>query len=204
MCHTGANSNKDYFTDDELRASASTPEKKPINWEHSSKNIGVIYASQFIDVATLKEEERANFGIASEVTNFIVCKGVIWKYKFPTEAREIKARHDKGQLFFSMETWFKEAECSDCHATFTKEKFYCEHLASRKASGSKTNRILKDCNFGGGGVVRNPADKGATSLSLGHENNLSLKNIETYKILSSLYDLDLSDFINYIILDKKD
>lgn len=165
LCHEGANANKDGFLIDELRENFETIKLKDLNIEHSDKIVGCIYDSVLIE-----NEADATFTFAGGFKPHIVCSGVVYQFKFPDEAQEIRDRHEEGNLTFSMETWFKHVECSECNNTFKSQSTYCDHLSNRFSSGNNTIRWLKEITFGGVAVVKNPADKGAVSLTVAVRN----------------------------------
>jgi hypothetical protein len=155
LVHAGINKNKDFFKEEELQAAEDTPRLKGVNWQHSNLNIGVIYDSKFVPST---EEEMAH----------IVCAAAIWKYKFPEYAKEMRSRYTEGNLKFSMEVWFDEAECSTCRKIFPAKGEYCHHLQSRY--NNETSRILVNLNFGGTGIVEQPADEDADALAIASKN----------------------------------
>lgn len=160
LVHANTNANKDTFLDTELDVSKATPIHKPIDWQHTDTIIGVMVDSSKVDPVASEGDESVE-------ASHLHIDGVIYKYKFPTYAAEIEERHQKNNLFFSMEVWFDEAECSTCGAIASNRADYCEHLKARFADFSTTTRILRGLTFGGAGVVDNPADKEASSTSLG-------------------------------------
>ncbi len=161
LCHEGANANKDGFLIEELRENYSTIKFKDINEEHTKKIIGCIYDSELVE-----NEAEARFTFAGGFKPHIVCSGVVYQYKFPEEAQTIRDKHEKGDLRFSMEVWFKKAQCSACDETFEHSSDYCEHLSDRFSSGSTTIRWLRDITYGGAGRVDHPADKDAVGLTV--------------------------------------
>lgn len=183
LCHAGVNNNLDEFLQDEMSKSYETAKFKPINWEHSDKNIGVIYDSQFVEGS---DDEKS----------YIKCSGYIWKYKFPEESAEMYSRYVKGSLTFSMETYFKKAECSACNELFEKSDDYCEHLMGRYVD-RKTSRKLHDINYGGAGVVKNPADEDATGDLI----VASLHTLERpdayYELIASLVEKGMLTFEDF-------
>ena len=173
MTHEGTNKNQDHFLREELKAAADSPRLKQINWEHGEPAIGTIYKSEYKEIPS----SNANFSSADGKRARIECEGVIWKYKYPQYAKTMINRHNKGELSFSMETYFSKAECSQCHQVFDSkdhgEGSYCEHLNYRNTAvaseGEKPYRILRDNTFGGVACVENPADVGAGALALAKE-----------------------------------
>lgn len=177
LVHANANLNKDQFLESELRAAKDTPKYKPINWSHSKTIIGVMVDSRLVN-ATLAEDMH------------IVVDGVVYELIFPEYAEEMRKRFSKGELYFSMEVWFKEAECSECHNKAASSKDYCDHLKNRFATGSTTSRILRDLIFFGVGVVENPADPEAEGLSLGTKEEKIMKEQDGVITFDSQAELD--------------
>jgi len=153
LVHEGTNRNRDTFIESELKAAIDSPKLKSVNWGHTNENIGVIYDTQFVEAT---EEEPAH----------ILAAAAIWKAKHKERAREMLERFAQGKLFFSMETFFEDAECSACHKTFGIREGICSHLSSRFSALSTTSRILRGLTFGGSGVVEEPADPLAVGLAL--------------------------------------
>ena len=172
LVHANTNKNKDTFTEAELQSAEKTPTHKPIDWQHTDRIIGVMVGSEYKEGAT---DEASGETVEDP---YLEIDGVIYKYKFPAYAAEMKQRHDDGELLFSMEVWFEEAECSVCGESFANSADYCEHLKGRMLEGSTANRILKGLTFGGAGVVDRPADEEAESVSLGAENKEEDKSKE--------------------------
>lgn len=157
LVHEGTNGNKDTFLEAELKKAIKSPILKGLNWAHTNENIGVIYDTTFVEGTN---DEPAH----------IVAAAVVWKYKFPHRAAEMLERFTMGKLFFSMETWFDKAQCSTCNGTFGLKEPICAHLEARFGAYSTTHRILHGINFGGAGVVEEPADKLAEGLALANKN----------------------------------
>jgi hypothetical protein len=154
LCHTGANKNKDGFINDEMEKGFSTAVYKPLNWEHTTENIGVIYDAQ------IDKSESGSYTI--------VAKAKVWKHKHPERARAIAERYGDNNLYFSMETYFQKAKCSVCSEEFASQADYCDHLNARMQAnaGQEVIRNLIGLNFVGAGVVKNPADIHSVGLAL--------------------------------------
>ena len=168
LVHANTNKNKDTFTKEDLKASELTPKYKPIDWQHTDRLIGVMLDSSYNEGSF---EEASG---ESTEDDYLEIDGVIYKYKFPAYATEMTQRHEEGNLLFSMEVWFEEAECSVCGGKYAQSSDYCEHLKGRMLEGSTASRVLRGLTFGGAGVVEKPADEDASSVSLGEKN----KNIK--------------------------
>lgn len=181
LVHANQNKNKDAFDKADLSVAKDTPKLKPLNWQHAEPIIGVMYDSEFVEASS---EEDAHLLVDS----------VVYKYRYPEYANEIVDRYNEDNLYFSMEVWFTEAECSVCHHVASKKEDYCEHLKSRTMPGSTASRILRGIVFGGAGVVDNPADTQAKSVSLGNNNskeeNVMPKNNEGNIVFDSQAELD--------------
>lgn len=181
LAHEGANKNKDGFKKEDLEKAKDTPVLKLIDWEHKEKVIGSIYHSEFVD-STEKEAK------AKKEKAHIVCEGVVYKYKFPDEAKKIVSRYKNGILGFSMEAWYASCECSVCGEQFPSELHdegeYCEHLNARHNEAHASYgaiRYLKDFFFSGVGVVEDPADVEAGALALANKKEgIELAEEKTY------------------------
>lgn len=180
LVHANQNKNKDIFDAKDLELAKNTPKLKPLNWQHVEPIIGVMYDSDYIEAS---EKEDAHLLVDS----------VVYKYRYPEYANEIIDRHNNDTLRFSMEVWFKEAECSVCGHTASKQDDYCEHLKNRYIPGSTSARILRGIVFGGAGVVDNPADVQAESVSLGENHSkedIMPKNTEGKIVFDTQAELD--------------
>lgn len=167
LVHANTNKNRDTFTKEEMKAAEKTPILKLLNWQHGEPNIGVIFSSKYVESKDSNEED------------YLECIAAVSKYKYKRYAEEIVDRHNSNNLFFSMETWFKEAQCSSCNEVFTKgEDSYCHHLRGRYAEDSGVSRVLRGLTFAGAGVVESPADIDADSLAIASDRNKNLANKE--------------------------
>lgn len=154
LCHKGANGNRDEFLDTELTEHHASARYQAIDWEHREPNIGTIYDSKYV----VDDPE--------DKLPYVLCAGVVWKRRYPELARKMVERYNEGELFYSMEVWFKQAECSVCHGTYTHADDYCTCLKLRHSSIGKANRILHSIAFAGAGVTEKPADKNASNVKL--------------------------------------
>ena len=158
LAHDGTNDNRDEFYTDELDKNYGTAKMKALDWEHEDQRIiGHIYNAERI-----KNNEKMRDGV--------LARSAIYKYRFPEEAAEIKSRHEKGMLRFSIETYFTKAKCSVCGEEYEDPRDYCEHLRNRMYSDG-VSRGLLNINFAGAGVVVDPADKDSRSIALAKKNN---------------------------------
>lgn len=156
LVHANVNKNRDEFKLEELELSEKTPILKLVNWEHTEENIGTIFASKLI---TDPENEFED--------SYLLVGTAISKAKYPERAKEIVERYEAGKLYFSMETYFKAAECSVCGQKFAGGSHtYCDHLQKRFSEGSQASRVLRGLTFAGDAIVENPADINAESLAI--------------------------------------
>ena len=161
LCHEGQNSNKDGFLLSELQANFETVKFKDLNVEHTDKIVGCIYDGELVE-----DEAKATYTFAGGFKPHIVCSAVVYQFKFPDVAQELIDKHGQGNLSFSMETWFKTAQCSECEEHFEEVSTYCAHLNNRFTQGQSVTRWLRGITFGGAGIVEHPADIDATSISV--------------------------------------
>jgi 5-methylcytosine-specific restriction endonuclease McrA len=181
LCHTGANKNTDGFINDEMKSGHITAVNKPINWEHTSENIGTIYETEYQE----KDGQAA-----------IIAKAVIWKHKHPERARAIAQRYSDSDLFFSMETYFQKAKCSACSNEYESPDHYCDHLSKRMETKGEVTRWLIGLNFIGAGCVKNPADPKAVGLAVAAKNSnysLLIKTVEAMKL-----DITHADWLHFL------
>ena len=166
LCHEGINNNKDGFILEEMQKSFETAIHKDLNVEHSKNIIGVITTARLIE--KVEDASFAKYSKAEDFIPHIECDAVVYQYKFPEEAQDIRDRHAAGNLAFSMETWFKAVHCKKCDATFRDQSGQCEHITGRFSAASDEDdaRWLIDTTYAGAGVVKNPADKKAKSITV--------------------------------------
>jgi len=185
--HEGANENFDEFIGAELSERYTSAIYKPLDWSHDSKQIiGTIYDSELVPA---NETENGRLGVDIYT--------VIYKRLFPAYAEEIAKRFAKGTLYVSMETWFEEAECSECHGKFSHSSLYCSHLRQRYSTANSYTRILHGITFGGAGIVEVPGDKDAKALTLASdlkkrtEKEMEIKRFETmmYQATNLYYNI---------------
>lgn len=127
-----ANSNKQMWTLDDLKASQATIANSPLNILHRPKHIvGAVQATEMLYPVKDSSEDLGNDH------PFIEALAAFWKVYFPQELQVIQAAHDEGSLFFSMECISESITCvgeNGCGETFAydgpKSDTYCEHLNS--------------------------------------------------------------------------
>ena len=179
LVHVGTNGNKDTFLEEELIKAEKTPILKGLNWGHSDENIGVIYDSKYIPTS---DQEPGH----------IICAAAIWKYKYPRRAEEIATRFYNSNLYFSMETYFKEVACSNCSQRFVSGLLgLCEHLNERFTATSDTSRVLYGLTFGGAAVEDRPADPQAVPLALARKEEIEENKTKGVNLMEEKFEKDL-------------
>lgn len=168
---SNCNENDDAFLNDELWKARHTPVLKPVNWQHSEKDIlGVVYSVQARnlngDVIPFDQEEAPNepFELFTEA--------VIFKLIHPDKAQEIADRHARGNLFVSMEAWFDNYDYVVVSEEGKVEKVVARNKTTAfldqilkvnggvgRHDGQRIGRGLRDITFGGYGFVDRPANK---------------------------------------------
>ena len=187
LVSTGQNKNDDVFLPEEMWKARSSPEKKPVNWEHntgyeivdSPEGDGkrVVADNQIIGVmdssypahkdGTPINTEAAiaeDFEIPQDFD--IVTEAVIWKYLFPKTAAKLINEAGANRMFVSMEAWFNSFDYrvgSKIIARNEQTAFLDRHLRSNGGDGNfegqKVGRVLRNITFGGVGIVANPANE---------------------------------------------
>lgn len=92
-----ANANNQFFATEGLQLGRPSIIHSPMNVNHNARNVvgAFVGAELLYPTGEQASDEQA--------TPFIEAVGVVWKYYFPDEYRQVKAANDRGQLFFSME-----------------------------------------------------------------------------------------------------
>lgn len=172
----GINQNDDIFTAADTWAARFTPVLKPLNWQHTEKDIvGVMYTVQARDL------EGNVLDINSETppdTAFdLWTEAVIFSLVHQNRASEVLKRAKAGNLYVSMEAWFDDYNyglCDDTGVAKTVARnqntsFLESHLKVAGGTGRyvdpdtnqemRIGRVLRSITFGGCGLVDHPANK---------------------------------------------
>lgn len=195
LVSVGANKNDDVFIPSELWASRFSPISKPVNWEHNSgKEIDqpnrVVEDNQIIGhtfdcyAIDLEGNIIANDSANPPEAFHLVTKDYLYKYLFPKASSRVKAGCEKGDLFVSMESWFKDYDYlvdDKIVARNEETAFLDNYLRACGGNGvykdKKVKRVLKNYTFGGKGIVKRPANPPSVILSVGNDNN-GVKDME--------------------------
>lgn len=185
LVSTGQNKNDDVFIPEEMWKAKSSPEKKPVNWEHNtgyeiidSKDgkrvvadnqiIGVMDSSYpaHKDGTPINTESATAEGFEIPRDFDIITEAVIWKYLFPRTAAKLVSEASANRIFVSMEAWFNKFDYrvgAKIVARNEQTAFLDRHLKSNGGDGifegQQVGRVLRDIVFGGVGIVANPANE---------------------------------------------
>jgi len=187
LVSTGQNKNDDIFLPEEMWRAKSSPEKKPVNWEHNTgyeiidspegggkrvvadnQIIGVMDSSYpaHKDGSPINTEAALaeDFEIPQDFD--IITEAVIWKYLFPKTSAKLINEASANRIFVSMEAWFNKFDYrvgSKIVARNEQTAFLDKHLRSNGGDGifdgQKVGRVLRNIVFGGVGIVANPANE---------------------------------------------
>jgi hypothetical protein len=204
LVSTGQNKNDDIFLPEEMWKAKSSPEKKPVNWEHNTgyeiidspegdgkrvvadnQIIGVMDSSYPAnkDGSPINTEAALaeDFEIPQDFD--IITEAVIWKYLFPKTSAKLINEASANRIFVSMEAWFNKFDYrvgSKIVARNEQTAFLDRHLRSNGGDGSfegqKVGRVLRNIVFGGVGIVANPANEDSVIHSF---TNADLKGAST-------------------------
>jgi hypothetical protein len=179
----GINENDDIFTRDEAWAARHSPVMKPLNWQHTDKDIiGVMYSIQARDL----DGKVLDFSSDTppECDFDLYTEAVVWRLIHADRAKEIESRAKARDLFVSMEAWFDDYSYGMCdlkgglNEVVGRDKstaFLDDHLRVNRGSGSyegkRIGRVLRSITFGGCGFVDRPANKRSfiTDVRVGSE-----------------------------------
>lgn len=191
------NLNGDYFSRDELIKACKTPIHKPFNIEHTmsedesyisqpffnrSKNtiIGhMVYSSiadkdgnVLDDEAISKLDSEDNPCRSSDECVDVVATAVLYSFIFPKTVEDIVKASEKGQMFVSMECWFKGYDFMIDGKIVERTDENNKELTERWSKGEKTadgrriSRVLRDVLFGAVAATPTPANPSSVFLTV--------------------------------------
>lgn len=149
------NRNAAAWSTEDLELGEPTVAHGPLNWLHEERHIvGTIAAAKLV----LPDREAANAGSRAHIRSL----AAVWRYLWPTEARQIAAASDDRKLWYSMECVSREVACLTAGCTHTQSygdymrlpHTRCQHV---KAGGA---RRFADPSFLGGAVILPPVRPG--------------------------------------------
>jgi len=170
LVSTGWNLNDDVFLPAEIWQARNTPVHKPINYMHDETIIlGHIVSSRAVnkDSTDIMDDKELPLSFDIEVA------GVLYKAlpKIRDQISDIISKANNGEMFVSMECWFSDFDYAflDVKTGTTKvvkrnesTAFLTKHLklmgGTGDFNGNKLGRVLRNINFGGQGIVTNPAN----------------------------------------------
>lgn len=190
LCTVGPNSNDDGFDEDGLKSDYQTAEDQKLDWEHDKDQVvGVMTGSEYVPIGSSRASE---LDLDSLNKSFIYVQGLFWKLDHIDRAKEVILRYEQNSLYYSMETYFDYAKCSECSKDFVYDTDYCEHLTRRHSTSNDFYRILRGNKFCGAGIVKRPADRNAIGLSIASDQ-------DKYRIMSQLINADLLDYYAFAL-----
>lgn len=173
----GINDNDDIFTREAAWAARHTPVLKPMNWQHTDKDIlGVIYSVEARDL----DGNVLDFASESapECDYEFWTEAVLYRMIHKDRVSEVETRANANDLFVSMEAWFDDYEYGLCNekghlarvvARNESTSFLDKFLKANSGAGSyrdpasgrdfRIGRVLASITFGGCGLVDRPANK---------------------------------------------
>ena len=203
LVSTGQNKNDDVFLPEEMWKAKSSPEKKPVNWEHNTgyeivdspegdgkrvvadnQIIGVMDSSYpaYKDGSPINTEAALGEDFEIPQDFDIITEAVIWKYLFPKTAAKLVQEANANRIFVSMEAWFNKFDYRVGSSIVDRNEetaFLDKHLKSNGGDGifegQKVGRVLRNIVFGGVGIVVNPANDDSVIHSF---TNADLKDVE--------------------------
>ena len=213
LVSTGQNKNDDIFLPEEMWRAKSSPEKKPVNWEHNTgyeiidspegdgkrvvadnQIIGVMDSSYPAnkDGSPINAEAALADGFEIPQDFDIITEAVIWKYLFPKTAAKLVNEASAGRMFVSMEAWFNKFDYrvgSRIVARNEQTAFLDRHLRSNGGNGifegQNVGRVLRNIVFGGVGIVANPANEDSVIHSFTNADLNEVKAVTNSAIASN-------------------
>jgi hypothetical protein len=172
----GINQNDDIFTVADTWAARFSPVLKPLNWQHTEKDIvGVMYTVQARDLEGNVLDIHAE--TPPDTAFDLWTEAVIFSLVHQKRAAEVLTRANAGNLYVSMEAWFDDYNyglCDDTGVAKTVARnqntsFLEGHLKVSGGTGRyvdpdtnqemRIGRVLRSITFGGCGLVDHPANK---------------------------------------------
>lgn len=149
-----ANSNRQRFTFEDLKANKGSLTNAALNINHSQLIVGTVAASEIV-FPTAEEAD------GQDAHPYVEALSIYWKTRFPKQFEKVEKAHHEGTLFYSMETRPEKINCGDCGETFEyvrrQDPSYCEHLNDMTATSDK-NLINPD--FRGSALIVPPTRPG--------------------------------------------
>jgi hypothetical protein len=220
-----ANINRDYFLRSELIAASKTPIDKPFNIEHTIEESGS-YISEALfnnskntiighmtdsciamkDGTVISEDELESFDKSDDFNRAdaesidLIASAVLYGFYFPKTVADVKKLANKGEMFVSMETWFKNAAYTmGDQVVEPSSKEESDALAAdwhfgKKVEGKRMNRILKNILFGGVAATKNPANPNSCFVTASARKEWDALT-QRHRELHIIYKVDPSDAV---------
>jgi hypothetical protein len=149
------NRNKAAWSTQDLEMGEPTVPHGPLNWLHEERHIiGTIAAAKLVLVGDGDRQAAAAMGVEPPNTH-IRTLAPVWRYLYPTEARQIAHASDERKLWQSMECVSREVACLQPGCSHTQA--YGEYMLQPQTRCAHVkqggNRQFKDPSFLGGAVI---------------------------------------------------
>jgi len=162
------NENKDSFKPEDLHSVAESNQisnLKPgmLDVNHNFIGYGTVIDKKIVPGKVIVGENE------EEVVHLEVYS-VLWAWRFPELAEQVKAWHKSGLLRFSMACKAESHECGTCGTVANRVEDYCEHLKNKTYS----ERILNKPKFYANSIItpdKQPADTNAKGLEVSEMDN---------------------------------
>lgn len=177
LVSTGMNDNDDVFLASELLPARNTAKHKPMNIEHSDDHIVGHMISSYIST---KEGRRipeseilANPLVVSRDFN-VDSESVMYASIFPDKARKIRELAQAGELFVSVEAWYRDYDYLVGNRIVERNSATAEYIeqilrmngGDGLIEGQRVGRVLRDLIIAGIGLVETPANKDSVIKSV--------------------------------------
>lgn len=180
LVSTGWNGNDDIFTKKELLPARSTARHKPLNLEHKDTQIVGHMIDSHLETKQgeiIQEEDIVNNPLDVPRHFDVVAESVMYAYVFPGEARKIREKAQKDELFVSVEMWFADYDYSVGNRVVARNAATAVHFepilringGKGLVDGQRVGRVLKDLTVAGIGLVKAPANKDSVIRSVSTE-----------------------------------
>jgi hypothetical protein len=212
MVSAGINKNDDVFTKKELWTAKDTPIDKPLNVEHSPRNIvGHIIESRMIDDQYQPIDEYEDDEEEDEEVCHILTGGVIYKHinsidpELEQERAKLIEEIDNGEWYVSMECLFNDFDYALIHPVFGKRcikrnestSFLTKYLriygGDGHYNGMVIGRVLKGLLFSGKGLVKNPANPNSIILNNVSSFSGAYASLEDLQLINDIGDINMAD-----------
>jgi hypothetical protein len=171
------NGNKDSFREEDINSvgeSKQLSETKPgiLDLNHNFFPFGTVIGKKV-------SPANINFNGETVEVKHLEVYSVLWAWRFPELAENVRDWNEIGLLRFSMACKAKAHLCGECGVEATNVDEYCEHLKDK----TYNERILIEPKFYANSIIspdRQPADSNAKALEIGEFMTVEGENMEKF------------------------